>query len=99
MSDEITEATIHIMDKEYRIACGQDEYHGLLESAKIVDRKMREIRDSSKVIGTDRIAVMAALNIAHELVDLKSNYNKTEDLQDRLKGLNQIVESSLKLEN
>ena len=60
--------TIHILEKEYMIACTEDERHDLQRSADYLDTKMREIRDSGKIIGTDRIAVMAALNISHELL-------------------------------
>lgn len=60
--------TIHILDKEYMIACTEDERHDLQRSADYLDTKMREIRDSGKIIGSDRIAVMAALNISHELL-------------------------------
>jgi len=60
--------TIHILEKEYMIACTEDERHDLQRSANYLDTKMREIRDSGKIIGTDRIAVMAALNISHELL-------------------------------
>lgn len=60
--------TIHILDKEYMIACDKDERHDLQRSAEYLDKKMREIRDSGKIIGSDRIAVMAALNISHEFL-------------------------------
>ena len=60
--------TIHILDKEYMIACSEEERHDLQRSADYLDTKMREIRDSGKIVGSDRIAVMAALNISHELL-------------------------------
>ena len=60
--------TIHILDKEYMIACEEEERHDLQRSADYLDKKMREIRDTGKIIGSDRIAVMAALNISHELL-------------------------------
>jgi cell division protein ZapA len=60
--------TIHILDKEYMIACSEEERHDLQRSADYLDTKMREIRDSGKIVGSDRIAVMAALNISHELI-------------------------------
>lgn len=60
--------TIHILDKEYMIACEEGERHDLQRSADYLDKKMREIRDSGKIVGSDRIAVMAALNISHELL-------------------------------
>ena len=67
MIDQITPVEIRVLGKEYRIACAEEERDDLLESARYVDQKMREIRDTGKVVGMDRIAVMAALNIAHEL--------------------------------
>ena len=60
--------TVHILDKEYRIACPAEERDNLESAARYLNDKMREIRSSGKVIGADRIAVMAALNITHELL-------------------------------
>ena len=60
--------TVHIMDKEYCISCPAEERSNLENAARYLDRKMREIRSSGKVIGADRVAVMAALNITHELL-------------------------------
>ena len=60
--------TVHILDKEYCIACPQDERANLESAARYLDGKMREIRTSGKVIGADRVAVMAALNITHDLL-------------------------------
>ena len=69
MTDKSSDGiTIHILDKEYMISCSEDERHDLQRSADYLDKKMREIRDSGKIIGSDRIAVMAALNISHELL-------------------------------
>lgn len=65
--------TIHILDKEYMISCSEEERHDLQRSADYLDHKMREIRDSGKIIGSDRIAVMAALNISHELLTQDNN--------------------------
>ena len=60
--------TVHILDKDYCIACPADERNNLESAARYLDGKMREIRSSGKVIGADRVAVMAALNITHELL-------------------------------
>lgn len=60
--------TVHILDKEYSIICPPEERNNLVGAARYLDGKMREIRSSGKVIGADRIAVMAALNITHELL-------------------------------
>lgn len=67
MNKNVSAITINILSKDYKIACAPDEQTGLLESARQLDNQMRKIRDSGKVVGTDRIAVMAALNLAHEL--------------------------------
>lgn len=74
--------TVRILDKEYRIACTPQEQEGLLDSARLVDRRMREMRQSGRIIGADRIAVMAALNIAHELVQLRQHQGAVGDSPD-----------------
>jgi cell division protein ZapA len=68
MSEMFAHVNIKILEKEYQIACPADERKSLIESAELLNNKMREIRDSGKVVGLDRIAVMAALNIANELI-------------------------------
>jgi cell division protein ZapA len=63
-----TQLDVTILGREYRIACAADEKPALLEAVAFLDARMREIRDTGKVAGVDRIAVMAALNIANELL-------------------------------
>jgi cell division protein ZapA len=60
--------TVKILDKEYQVACPDDQEAELVVSAKYLDKQMRGIRDTGKVIGLERIAVMAALNISYELL-------------------------------
>ena len=60
--------TVKILDKDYQVACPEEQEAQLVVSAKYLDKQMRGIRDSGKVIGLERIAVMAALNISHELL-------------------------------
>lgn len=62
---------VAIMGRDFRIACPEGEEQALLDAVDYLDKKMREIRDTGKVIGVDRIAVMAALNIAHELLSAR----------------------------
>ena len=62
---------IKVLDKDYRIACPPDECEDLIASARLLDLRMREIRQTGRVIGSDRIAVLAALNIANELIQLQ----------------------------
>ena len=66
MKEPPTQVNIKILEKEYQISCPASERAALLDSAEMLNRKMREIRDTGKVIGLDRIAVMAALNMANE---------------------------------
>lgn len=69
MPDDNVAVTVVILDREYRIACPEDEQPALMEAASHLDRRMREIRDSGKVVGLDRISVMAALNITHDYLE------------------------------
>jgi cell division protein ZapA len=68
MSTDTQTVTVKILDKEYQVACPENEQKALLDSASHLDRQMRLIRQSGKVIGVERIAVMAALNITHEML-------------------------------
>jgi cell division protein ZapA len=62
---------VTIMGRDFRVACPDDQQAGLLEAVDYLNRKMLDIRDSGKVIGLERIAIMAALNMAHELLSTK----------------------------
>jgi cell division protein ZapA len=96
----VTEApvqvNIKILEKEYQIACPASERAALVESAELLNRKMREIRDTGKVIGLDRIAVMAALNMANELLRSRSRGEHLEgDAKLRLQAMRERVEGAL----
>ena len=60
--------TINLMGREFRVACPEGEERSLLASVEYVNRKMKEIRDTGKVVGNERVALLAALNIAHEFL-------------------------------
>jgi len=88
--------TIHILDKEYMIACSEDERHDLQRSADYLDKKMREIRDSGKIIGSDRIAVMAALNISHELLTQGGESSPTDtSVGTRIRSIQEKIDDAL----
>jgi len=70
-SDNIQTLEIKILDRDLRVACPDDEREELLDAVAYLDRKMREIRDSGKVASAERIAIMAALNITHELLTMR----------------------------
>jgi len=59
---------VALLGREYKVACKDSERAELLDAVALLDRRMRDIRDAGKIVGTDRIAVMAALNLAHELL-------------------------------
>jgi len=67
--------TVHILEKEYLVACPDEEREALLNAAQHLDKAMREVRDGGKVIGTERIAVITALNIIHELLQNRQKQN------------------------
>lgn len=69
--------TVKILDKEYQVACPEDQEAELAVSAKYLDKQMRNIRDTGKVIGLERIAVMAALNISYELLQASEQTSAT----------------------
>lgn len=96
MSEDTVPVSVMILDKEYRIACKSEERETLLETSRFLDNKMREIRTSGKVIGTDRIAVMAALNLAHELLQQKTEKEYgSAAVSRRILAIREKVESAL----
>jgi cell division protein ZapA len=80
--------TVSILERDFRINCPADSQDELTSAAKLLDDKMREIRNASnssgKVLGTDRIAVIAALNIAHQLQQLQTKQSLVAEEVDRL---------------
>jgi len=81
--------TVNILDKEYLISCPAEEHNALLSAARLLDKNMRDIRSSGKVIGSDRIAVMAGLNIAHDLLTQNSgeqSKTKVESSEENAKS-------------
>ena len=99
MSDEPLQVNIRILDKDYHIACPPSEQEDLRASARLLDQRMREIRQTGRVIGTDRIAVMAALNITHELIQLQRTQPVSQGETDRrLSQLQEQVATALAAE-
>ena len=93
---EVARLSVRILEKEYFVACPYEERSDLLDSAEYLNSKMREIRDSGKVVGLDRIAVMAALNLANELLRVRNQGQKLDhDFGGRVRALRERVESAL----
>ena len=94
--NESVTVTMQILDKEYRIACPAEERDNLLASAQRLNEAIKDIRASGKVAGTDRIIVMAALNITHELLQHHSQKDgTTQALGQRIKVLQHKVDGAL----
>ncbi len=87
---------IQILDKEYLVACPEDEREALFASAEFLSDKMREIRDGGKVVGADRIAVMAALNMAHELLQQRNSKDDYQHhISNRIRALQDKIDLAL----
>lgn len=88
--------SVRIMEKEYVVACAYEERSALLDAAEFLNTRMREIRDSGKVVGLDRIAVMAALNLAHEFLKLRDRETRVDSgVGHRVRALRERVEGAL----
>ncbi|HYX73640.1 MAG TPA: cell division protein ZapA [Steroidobacteraceae bacterium] len=88
--------SVRIMEKEYVIACPYDDRSALLDAAEFLNARMREIRDSGRVVGIDRIAVMAALNLAHEYLKGKDRESRLDNgVGLRVRALRERVEGAL----
>lgn len=92
MSQQSTTVEVKILDKEYLVACPEEEREALERAARHLDSKMREIRASGKVFGTERIAVMAALNITHELLERDTMSDATSTI---LKAMDNRLDTAL----
>lgn len=90
MSDVMETVTVNILDRPFQVSCPSEERTELEQSARYLDARMREIRSAGKVIGADRIAVMAALNIAHEMLSERTA-RQTRD--NRVTQLSQRVDA------
>ena len=88
--------TIKILEKEYNVACPLEEKASLLASAELLNGKMREIRDSGNVVGLDRVAVMAALNIANELLKAQGQDAELKNIVGlRIRAMREHLDSAL----
>ena len=94
MTEKAARVSIRILEKEYQVACLPEERSELLDSAEYLNEKMREIRDAGNIIGLDRIAVMAALNLANELLKVKRQGGSGETAP-RVRQMRERVEAAL----
>ena len=87
--------SIIILDKEYRVACPPGEQDNLQASANELNKKLTEIKTKGAVIGTERIAIMAALNLCHEMLTGKALQSEHAELNTRIESLSDKIDSSI----
>lgn len=99
MNKPVQPVSLNILGKEYKIACAPAEKEALIRSAAALDRQMHKIRDTGKVSGADRIAVLAALNLANDTnsqLDTEAPPSSTNaELSDRIQNLRLKIEKTL----
>ena len=87
---------IKILEKEYRVACPAEEKESLIASANMLNKKLNEIKQKGTVIGTERIAVMAALNMSHELLNGQTLVEEHAELNDRINSLSEKIDNTMR---
>ena len=85
---------VNIMGREFTVSCTDEERESLLASVNYLDRKMRDIQNSGKVVGIDRIAVMAALNVTHEMLNGKSGLLDTGAMRREINQMQEAIETA-----
>ena len=96
MSGATKTLEIKILDRELRVACPDEERGELLDAVAYLDRKMREIRDAGKIVSVERIAIMAALNITHELLSVKIGRGfDLADFKRRMSAMDTAINEAL----
>ncbi|MEE9328312.1 MAG: cell division protein ZapA [Cocleimonas sp.] len=95
MNKDSIPVTVRILEKEYKISCPEGEHESLMKSAKHVDENMKKIREGGKALSADRVAVMAAVNIAHELVGSQKEPVLDASISERIDTLQHSVDKVL----
>ncbi|MGV3582838.1 MAG: cell division protein ZapA [Methylophilus sp.] len=90
---------IEILGREFTVSCTDEERQGLLDAVGYLDSKMRDIRDAGKIVGVERIAIMAALNITHELLNTKAGGVDVGDIKRRMYNMQNQIEEVISLQN
>lgn len=91
---EIKGVDVNIMGRDFTVSCTDEERPGLLNAVNYLDKKMRDIRDSGKVIGVERIAIMTALNLSYELLNSKSGEVNVGDIKRRILMMQDQIDQS-----
>ncbi|MBC7755747.1 MAG: cell division protein ZapA [Bdellovibrio sp.] len=86
---------VSIMGREFTVSCTDEERQGLLHAVNYLDKKMHDIRDSGKVVGVERIAIMAALNLSHEVLNTKTGDIDIGDYKRRINAMQTQIDEAL----
>ncbi len=84
-----------ILGREFTVSCTDEERQGLLEAVDYLDKKMRDIRDSGKVVGLERIAIMAALNLSHEVLNAKTGDIDIGNYRRRINAMQSLIDEAI----
>lgn len=87
--------SIDILDKSYQVACEPEQEAELRQAASDLDDQMRAIRSTGKIIGLERVAIMAALNLSHQVLVMKSGGQPEDPLEDQLKTITSRIDEAL----
>lgn len=90
---------VQIMGREFTVSCTDEERQGLMDAVAYLDKKMRDIRDSGKVVGVERIAIMAALNLSHEVLNTKSGDIDIGDYKRRINAMQNQIDDAIAEQN
>ena len=95
MASEKKGVKVTIMQREFTIACDESEAQGVIDAANYLDRQMRIIADSNQALGADRCAIMAALNISHDLLEARKSEGDDNQVSARLDKLYTEVDTAM----
>lgn len=96
MTENAKPVTVRILDQDFRIACDPGEEDGLLAASRQLNQKMQELRATGKVIGAERIAIMVALNLTHDLLQFRdASLKSSSGLNQRIKQMRERIEGAL----
>lgn len=88
---------VRVLDREYTVGCTPEQRDGLLAAARLLDNRMREVRGTNRMAAVDRVAVLAALNLAHELLQSRRDGDREQELARSLGRLNERLDDLLNL--
>ena len=86
---------VQIMGRDFSVACTEEERQGLLEAVNYLNKKMLDIRDAGKVVGVERIAIMAALNLSHEVLNTSSGGIDIGDYKRRIHAMQHQIDEAV----